>query len=206
MLAPPHWQCVLLKVEQFDSCFLSVQPLSRNFLHHPLLALQDMSSFVVVGFFGLAEATRKFTIKKSRNGDDMRVYHVHYTTCIQCTDCSAAAADLRIYSPFNDSPLPNETVAFVIAKAYAPPGEIIQLEAFYLSPVPGDPSEDEYDERAPNVQIPFVFAVGQVCSGVHVLPGTDTKCFSVNLTEYVRDENQSSSLMCVPLLFIPFRL
>jgi hypothetical protein len=161
-----------------------------------------MSSFIVVGFFGLTQGNRQSTVKPGRDGRDIRVFHNHYVTSIQCADGSAAAADLRVYSPFKDALLPDETVAFIIAKGFAPLGESVQLDTFYLSQVPGDPSADSYDDSVPNVPIPFIFAIGQVSSGVSLLPGTKIKCFSVALTEYIRDDYRSSTIVFVLCSFL----
>jgi hypothetical protein len=85
---------------------------------------------------------------------------MHYTTAIQCVEHDhSLPADVRIYSTSTDPILENNTVAFVIAKVFAPIGSTILLDAFYLVPLPGDRS---YDDALPDIPISFVTTLGHV--------------------------------------------
>ncbi|KAJ7195661.1 hypothetical protein GGX14DRAFT_324123, partial [Mycena pura] len=75
-----------------------------------------MSSFNVVGFFALAEG-RRTPVHNPGTGS---VYHCHYATSLKSQDDNPISAALRVYSAFGDSPLPDNTIVFAIAKAFYP--------------------------------------------------------------------------------------
>ena len=81
----------------------------------------------------------------------------------------------------------DNTVAFVLAKAYVPPGNIagnVLLEAIHVVPLLGDPSDESYDERMPNFPYPLVLGLGTVTSSVETLPDGRIS-FPVSLSDYV---------------------
>src|SRR5436190_2112948 len=84
------------------------------------LSSDAMSTFLLIGFFGLANGRRVPTVKVGREGREIRIYHMHYDASLQCSDGSARRADLRIYSPINNTVLIDNTIAFVIAKTHVP--------------------------------------------------------------------------------------
>ncbi|KAJ7907696.1 hypothetical protein B0H13DRAFT_1879318 [Mycena leptocephala] len=108
-----------------------------------------MSSLNVIGFFALAQGKRIATLLP---GATFPIHHNHYTY---------PSATLRVYSGSGDAPLPDNTIAFVIAKACAPTGKPIELDALYLSAFPGDPNDDQYDEHIPECPA-FIHGVGHV--------------------------------------------
>ncbi|KAJ7200386.1 hypothetical protein GGX14DRAFT_341790, partial [Mycena pura] len=76
------------------------------------------------------------------------VHHVHYVTSLKTASNDSEtypAATLRVYSAAGDAPLPDNTVAFVVAKAFAPTGKPLELDALFISAVPGNANDDDYD-------------------------------------------------------------
>jgi hypothetical protein len=144
----------------------------------------------------LVNGHREKMTKPGREQKEVHVYHTHYTTSLQCLDRGAISADLRVYCTPADPILPNDTVAFVVAKCNLIPHETSLLEALYVTKVPGDPRDESYEERVPDIPIPFVFAVGQVLGTVPMADG-GVKCFAVNISEYVRDDLKYCAIQCV---------
>lgn len=150
-----------------------------------------MSCFFIIGFFALAEGRRVATNRLTSN---TKVWHRHYTTTIQCSSGVVLPADLRVYSPVNDVGLRDFTVAFVVAKAYTPLNDTIQLDAHFLVPFSGDPDSDEYQDSIPDMPYPFVFGVGHVPKRFELLPDGKSKGFAVSFSEYVRDSVRHSAV------------
>ena len=147
-----------------------------------------MGSFTVIGFFALTGGKRIVSTKSSK------LYYCFYTTTIQCSAGVDIPAEIRIYSPYNDVPHPDDTIAFVIARAYCPLNNTALLNAYHLIPVPGNPTETEYQlQRVPDCPYPFVSGTGAV-SGTEILADGITKSFSVVVSDYVRDSTKSSTV------------
>ncbi|KIJ57953.1 hypothetical protein HYDPIDRAFT_72782, partial [Hydnomerulius pinastri MD-312] len=145
----------------------------------------------VFGFFGVA-AGRRVTSQKP--GASTKTYHCFYSTALHCTSGVSFPAELRVYSPFNDSVLPDNTVAFVIAKAHFPggiPKENVLLEASHVIPLPGDPSSDTYENSLPDSPYPFVAGLGSVPSRTETLADGVSKGFTVVSSDFVRDSMKS---------------
>ena len=164
--------------------YLSCIPSDRRYL---------MSSFTIIGFFALANGRRLQTIKP---GTDVRTWHAHYTTTVQCSSPPFLPADLRIYSPINDILHSDNTIAFVIARVHVPHSGDTLMDAVHIIPCPGDPSQDLYDETVLNFQFPMVYGLSIVSSAPETLPNVST-AFYVSLSEYVRDANQQSTIRYV---------
>ena len=158
---------------------------------------KPMSCFLTTTFLGLAQGHHKAMVKLNQRGKETRVHHTHYTTSLQCVDGTAAPTLLYVYSTSSDVLLPNNTVAFVIAKTWIPLHNIAILDALYLTKVPGDPNSEMYKDNVPDIPIPFVQGVGQVTGCTNVLPGTKINCFPVNVSEYVQDEQRIGTIMSV---------
>ena len=152
-----------------------------------------MSSLLVVGFFALASG-RRLAITKP--GAKSKTWYCYYSTTIQTSSGNILPADLRIYSPMNDVVHPDNSVAFVIAKAYIPPNDTTFLDALHLAICPGDPSSDSYEESLPDCPYPWIFGVGHVPSKAETLTD-NTKIFPVSHTEYVRESSRNSYIMFV---------
>ncbi|KAI6102424.1 hypothetical protein EDD16DRAFT_1436738, partial [Pisolithus croceorrhizus] len=121
-----------------------------------------MSAPVVFGFFVLAGRKHMKTVKSTSS---TATYHCVYGTTIQCTSGIIFPASVHAYSPFNDVTLPDDTVAFVAAKAAVPitiPICPVLLEAFLLIPVPSNPSDDGHEQMIPDMPHPVVIGLGLV--------------------------------------------
>ncbi|KAI6117168.1 hypothetical protein EDD17DRAFT_1484632, partial [Pisolithus thermaeus] len=80
--------------------------------------------------------------KSVKTGSVTLAYHSIYGMTIQCTSGVIYPASLCIYSPFNDVILPDNTVAFIEAKASVPvsiPRDHVLLKTFLLIPLQGAP-------------------------------------------------------------------
>ncbi|EDR08646.1 uncharacterized protein LACBIDRAFT_326833 [Laccaria bicolor S238N-H82] len=137
------------------------------------------------GFFALASG-RRLAITKP--GAKSRTWYCYYSTTIQTSTGNILPADLRIYSPINDVVHPDNTIAFVIAKAYIPPNDTTFLDVLHLAICPGDPSSESYEESLPDCPYPWIFGVGHVPSKSETLTDTNTKIFPVSHTEYLQNE------------------
>ena len=152
-----------------------------------------MSSFTIVGFFALTSGCCLQTI---RPGTTTWIWHVHYTTTIQCVSPPYVPADLCIYSPMNDILHPGNTIAFVVTWVHVPQSGEILLDAIHIVPCLGDPSLDSYDDTVPDFQFPMVYGLGIVSIPHETLPNRSTG-FSVALMEYVHDANQQSNVLYI---------
>lgn len=158
-----------------------------------------MSSFFLSGFFGLESGQRVNSSKP--NNPSSRVYHAVYSSAIQFAppaDASIIPADIRLWSPRSGTLLADNTVAFVVGKAYIPRSttsynntDKALIDALYLMPCPGDPSDPEYEARIPDFPGPLVIALGSVTGGHSTLPNSDIT-FPLTLSEYVRDDTRQS--------------
>lgn len=156
-----------------------------------------MALLMVSGYLAVAEGRRVSSVKPNST---TKTYHCLYTTALQSTGGVCFPGELRIYSPFNDVILPDDTVGFVMAKAYFPanaPEEKILLEASHFFAVPGNPSSDTYESSIPDCLVPFVFGLGTVPACPPTLPDGVSRAFSVVVSDYVRDGRKSSTVQCV---------
>lgn len=181
------------------SLALHVSPLSPAIVHasltRPVLLLAPtMSALIFFGFFALTSGHRKITQKDSvGDAPPVKTYHFHYTTSIQCANHVALPANLRIYSSASDHLLADDTVAFVIAKAFVPANDVVLLDAYHIVDVPGNPRDDAYQDSVPDVPIPFVVGVGEVIRTDESFRGDGKPmAFSVSVSEYVRDGPKTS--------------
>ncbi|KAI6106259.1 hypothetical protein EDD16DRAFT_193878 [Pisolithus croceorrhizus] len=79
-----------------------------------------------------------------------------YTTALHCTCGVSFPGELRIYSPFKDVVLVDNTVYYVAAEAYFPSTvPKISLEASHFYPLPGNPSSDIYKQTVPDCLVPY---------------------------------------------------
>ncbi|KAJ7118237.1 hypothetical protein C8R44DRAFT_561531, partial [Mycena epipterygia] len=101
-----------------------------------------MSSFNAFGFFPLTGGKHVAT---QLPGATYPIHHCHYTTTLKSSDDIYIAATLRVYSGAGDAPVPDNTIAFIVTKAFAPTGKPVELEALYMSVMPGDVNSEEYE-------------------------------------------------------------
>ncbi|KAI6169805.1 hypothetical protein EDD17DRAFT_1521521 [Pisolithus thermaeus] len=162
-----------------------------------------MSATIVFGFFALANGER---VKTFRAGSSTATYHCVYETTIQCTSGVVFPAMLRVYSPFNDVVLSDNTVAFVSAKAAIPAnvsGEPVLLEGIYVVPVPGDANTEDYEHHIPDFPHPMIVALGSVSGQPKTLCDGTSKAFDITSNDYVRDSRMTSTVWCA-YLPLPF--
>ncbi|KAJ6549759.1 hypothetical protein B0H19DRAFT_1349031 [Mycena capillaripes] len=165
-----------------------------------------MSSFNVFGFFALADGKR---IGTKSPGSTFTTYHNHYITSLKTAsedESTYPAATVRVWSGSGDAPLPDYTVAFIVAKASAPVGQPIELDVLFMAPIPGDPNDAAYEAHVP-ICPAFVYGVGHIPTN-HA-PQThpdDTKTFTLSLTEYVNGTMKSSAVEYVVVFSSDFSL
>ncbi|KAI6099371.1 hypothetical protein EDD16DRAFT_1497599, partial [Pisolithus croceorrhizus] len=142
---------------------------------------------MVFSFFALANGDH---VKTLRAGSSTAMYHRVYETTIQCTSGINFPAMLRIYSPFNDVALPDNTVAFVSAKVCIPattPHDPVLLEGIYVMAVLGDPASNSYESSIPDFPHLVVIGLGSVTSPLRTLMDGMSKAFDVVSSDYVQD-------------------
>ena len=163
-----------------------------------------MSSFIIVGFLGLTSGCRVRSDVTRPDGTPLVLWHVIYDTCIICAQPPSLPAELQKYSPINDVVYPDDTVAFVVAKAYVPPVNIsktVLLDTILMIPVPGDPSSTEYDERVPDLCTPLVFGIGTVAAAHDSAPNTPVY-FPTTVSEFVRGSPKQTVIQYVFVYYI----
>jgi hypothetical protein len=147
-----------------------------------------MSSCSIVGFLELTHGRRVRTDVKKADGTSFGKYQVYYNSSVICSETVSLPAEIRKYSPASEVVLPENTVAFVVAKMNVPTGKgptSVLLEAWHITPVPGDPASDGYDDLAPDFCRPLVFALGTVGTG-HDGPADGVVSFPVAVSDYVQ--------------------
>ncbi|KAI6040055.1 hypothetical protein EDC04DRAFT_2567632 [Pisolithus marmoratus] len=156
---------------------------------------------MVFGFFVLVNRDR---VKTFRTSSSTAMYHCVYKTTIQCTSGVIFPAMLRVYSPFNDVALPDNTVTFVSAKMSIPaavPQDLILLEGISIISVPSDPSLDTYEHSVPDLPYPMVVGLGSVTAPMRTLPDGTSKAFGILSTDYMHDTRMTSNVWCIQVLF-----
>ena len=153
-----------------------------------------MSSFTIVGYFALTNG-RKVDVPKKNSG--RTTTFTEYTSCLQCSDDTAA--DLIIHHYSQTTPLPDLTVAFVVAKASIPanPVEPILLLTLQLFPLPGDPQSEQYDLATPDCLYPLVFAIGHASHFEKPADPSLTKSVLLATNSYIHDENRPTNIRYV---------
>ena len=156
-----------------------------------------MSSFIIVGFFALANGHRAHS---AQPGSSKTVSHCHYMTIVQCLHGPEVDAKIHVFSPASEAIVhPNDTVAFVIAHASVQqhPFQIL-MEAKHLIPMPGNPEDNDYNERMPNFPYPFIAAIGHVTNTHHAMQGEDAKTqINLSVSDYVHGSIQASTIQLV---------
>ncbi|KAF8180462.1 hypothetical protein K438DRAFT_1680170, partial [Mycena galopus ATCC 62051] len=106
-----------------------------------------ISSFTAFGFFALTAGER---VPTQLPGATYPIHHCHYTTALKSSDNVYIAAKLRVYSAAGNTPFANNTIAFVVAKVFAPNGKPVELDALYISAIPGDVNSPQYEDNVPD--------------------------------------------------------
>jgi hypothetical protein len=152
------------------------------------------SSAIIVGFFGLTEGHHLIC---EENGEMVNIYYTLYHTTISALNAdNYINVDIHIYSPPHAPLLPNMTIAYIMAKLYAPSNGKVLLDSLVCFPFLGDPTQDDYDnlflEELPN----FVFLLGNMPTA-HTSNASGLCFFMLNVSEYIRDTARSSQIMYV---------
>ncbi|KAJ7073693.1 hypothetical protein C8F01DRAFT_1360513 [Mycena amicta] len=134
------------------------------------------SSFIVTGFFPLTAGSCVGTTSTST------IFHAHYTTTIKTANGTFLAAKLRVYSGSSSNPLPDNSLAFAIAKVFAPAGHdaTVELEALHFVPFPADSAQSGVPD-APSV----FMAVGNVPAAMQIPEGWKA-CVFPNTNRWVK--------------------
>jgi hypothetical protein len=74
--------------------------------------------------------------------------------------------------------------------------DAVLLDAIYLCPMPGDPSNDNYDDMLPDFCHPLVLTMGVVSSAPDGGSGGPVT-FPVSVSEYIRGAMKDSTIMFV---------
>jgi hypothetical protein len=93
----------------------------------------------------------------------------------------------------NDVPHPDNTVAFVYARAHISNDCTVLMDASEIVPCPGNPEDDSYQDSVPDMANPFALALGHVSGKASHLPD-GSRCFPMAVSEYVRDNTHLSSI------------
>lgn len=155
-----------------------------------------MSSLAFMGFFCLAEGKRVMTTRPNST----RIWHAHYTSTVQCADGTFLPANIRVYSPMNDVPHPDNTIAYVYARAHITNDLTVLMDASEIIACPGDPDDDSYQDSVPDMPNPFLIALGHVSGKASHLPD-GSRSFPLAASEYVRDNTHLSTIRCAPCSF-----
>ncbi|KAJ7061095.1 hypothetical protein C8F01DRAFT_1231078 [Mycena amicta] len=144
------------------------------------------SSFIVTGFFPLTAGSCVGTTSTST------IFHAHYTTAIKTANGTFLAAKLPAYSGSSSNPLPDNSLAFAIAKVFAPAGHdaVVELETLHFVPFPGDSAQSGVPD-APSV----FMAVGNVPAAMQIPEGW--KAFTLSMREWINNGPRLFPLICV---------
>ncbi|KAJ7063905.1 hypothetical protein C8F01DRAFT_1129751 [Mycena amicta] len=153
-----------------------------------------MSSCIAYGFFALASGAR---VPTHNNQTGHTTFHFHYTASIKTATNEYLPAKIRNYAGPSDNPLPDDTLAFVVAKVAAPVGHtaMIDLDAIALYALPGDPASDSYQDNVPDFPT-FFFGTGHVPSQPAQIP-QGAKGFTLAMAEYVGGGMRQFNLLCL---------
>ncbi|ETW84532.1 hypothetical protein HETIRDRAFT_312318 [Heterobasidion irregulare TC 32-1] len=114
-----------------------------------------MSSFMLFGNLAVAGASR---VSSSQKVDDgvVTTFHYLYDTTISVRNGPPIQSSLRVYSPPNDVPFPEQSIVFACTKAHAPMNDTVLLDAISVFAYPGNPDADDYQDDI--LDFPATFA------------------------------------------------
>ena len=96
------------------------------------------SSFSVPGFLALKSHDRLLDDFTRADGKPGATYHIFYKSDVLCGKYKSMPAVIRKYSPPGEKALPNNTVAFIVAKCHVPAslcvGPVL-IEASEITPI-----------------------------------------------------------------------
>ena len=117
-------------------------------------------------------------------------YYSFYTSILECSNGHLIPVDLHAYTLPNETILPDETAVHVVGRFFAPPSSILLIDVLSLTPYPGNPSDEDYDENLPHDPTPRITIVGGVTKDAPSTEGS-LRSFNANVMEYVRDSNKT---------------
>ncbi|KAF8498831.1 hypothetical protein JB92DRAFT_2562398, partial [Gautieria morchelliformis] len=115
-------------------------------------------------------------------------YYCHYNTVLQtCHEDVVIPVDLRVYSPPGECLLPDNTVAHVVGRIFAPPSSKILMDVLSIVPYPGDPKADNYEDNILDDTSVAIWGVGAVINNMEYGADSKTHFFNLAVSDYVRD-------------------
>ena len=169
--------------------FTAVHPSPATFLtlsyHSPNMPL------TLMGLFALGNGHKE----SISTGPSKTTSYIVYDSTLRAMDDTGCAIQIRHFSL--DPPVPNDTVALIVAKAAFPAGVdsiplLLTLQFFVL---PGDITSDEYDENLPDFRHPVLFGIGHVASLAAV--GESPCHFTLNMSSYISGTSIAFPVRCV---------
>ena len=159
-----------------------------------------MSSFLLIGFFALAGGKRLPSVNPTSAS---KTWHSHYDSTLQCLSNTLLPTRIRIYSRIHDPVFPDDTLAFVGGKCVVTADSEVLIDAYFVQPVPGNCTDEDYQDHCPDFPFPLVTALGQVLPHT-TTPATDSpiKIFSLSVKDYVRDSVKATTLQYFFLSFL----
>lgn len=159
-----------------------------------------MSSFTLFGLFPLSGGR---SVSRPKPKDSNATYRFFlYRSTIQCVSGAEIPAEVSIFPEPGQQPLPDNTVAFLLARAYIPDSGDAILDVIHMYPFPGDPTSDHYEDNIPDILHPYAVAVGHVSGNGIVLADGQSKSFPISASQYVRDGPRASTLRSVFSFYI----
>ena len=112
-------------------------------------------------------------------------YYTFYSTALQCTNTHVIKGDVRVYSPPNEPLLADETAVHIVGRFFAPPSGTILIDTLSLTPFPGNPCDDTYEDLLPNNTTLRITVVGGVSTTARTSSEETSRGFDLHVTEYV---------------------
>ncbi|KAF7326286.1 hypothetical protein MKEN_00481800 [Mycena kentingensis (nom. inval.)] len=131
-----------------------------------------MSTCFAMGFSAVAGGPR-LSAYNQQTGHT--AYHNHHLTALKTTSGEFVPAKIRVYASSQDAPLPDNTLAFIIAKMAAPAGN--------PDHIPDQPT--------------FIFGVGHIPTEDRAPIPSGSKGFNIALSEYVTGAMTQFDIQCM---------
>ncbi|KAF5351447.1 hypothetical protein D9758_013532 [Tetrapyrgos nigripes] len=131
-----------------------------------------------------------------------KTYGEYTTSIATCDPDISCSALIRMWHCPGSQLLLDNTCVFLFAKWFVPSNDSpVVLKPLYLYPFPGNPTDDDYQDRLPDFHVPVTVFTGTVLSTANnnvPLSYAQTKTFVVASSEFITGTVQSFSLrMCM---------
>jgi hypothetical protein len=178
---------------------VNVISLAKNIIfshtgHLPLSVPAPMLSFFVNGFFAV-KSSHRVVVQCVVNETTFKSNYIHYQTALQCTTGVSYGTELCVFATSQSTILPDNSIAHIIAKAEINAGCDAFLEAVSFTVIPGDPSDNNYEDHIPNEPYAHIFILGQVIKESAVNMKITT--YTIIAADYVKDGSAQSLVQCV---------